>query len=179
MNKLCVAFLLTLVNAFSICAQIATYGSPDGHYVYMNVGPSCTVFQIDQNQPFTMVMNGVKEGWFMYSSPAGGIMVSGNMQQLAIITFNPPAKKIFKLINISSSGGTDYNSYNNGNSYHSGRSRSQIQADINHIERLMQDAKHSQSLDNSISGNIGYNGIIQKYEQMLRDLYQELNAASY
>lgn len=124
-----------------------------------------------------LAIYGSNDGHYVYT--AGGIMVSGNLQQLALITFNPAAKKVFNLINISSAGGNDYNPYNSMPQYQSGRSREQIQADINHIERLMQEAKENQSHDKSISGTIGYNNIIQKYEQMLRDLYQELSRASY
>lgn len=181
MKTLCILFIVVILSTFSTMAQIATYKSENGHTVYMKVSSSFTTFQIDNNQPFNMVMNGTQNGWFMYSSPSGGITVSFDMQTLAVIYLNPPSTTMFTLVNMSSDG-VGYNSYGSSSGsqqYQSGRSRAQIQADINHNQRLMQDAKRNQANDTSITGQIGYNGIIQRYEQRLNELYQELNNANY
>ena len=60
-----------------------------------------------------------------------------------------------------------------------GRSREQIQADIDKRTELMQEAIENQNLNNSISGRIGYSGIIQRYQQQIRELQAEYNSATY
>lgn len=177
MKRLCV-IMMFLLNAIFVFSQIATYKSENGHVVNVSVTPSYTMFQIDGNEPFSMTMGGMSNGWYMYLSPTGNICVSVDLQSLMIISGNPPSQLLFKLANMSS-GPSDYTMPSTPNQYQSGRSKAQIQTDINHTERLMNDARSNQSNDQSISGQIGYNGIIQRYEQRLRELYQELSNASY
>ena len=60
-----------------------------------------------------------------------------------------------------------------------GRSREQIQADIDKRTELMQEAIGNRNLNSSISGKIGYSGIIQRYQQQIRELQAEYNSATY
>lgn len=69
------------------------------------------------------------------------------------------------------------NSLNRNSNY--GRSREQIQKDIDNRTKLMQEAIEHQNLNNSISGRIGYSGIIQRYQQQIKELQAEYNSATY
>lgn len=65
-----------------------------------------------------------------------------------------------------------YNIPNTNSMYSTGRSRVQIQADINHTQKLMDDAIRNQSNNSSVTA-VGYNSIIQGYKQRLYELQIE------
>lgn len=186
MKRLLLSFVMLFVALFVCAQQVLTYVSEDNHTVKVSATSTCTYFQIDNQQPFALQVTGVSNGMFLYATPAGGIAISSDMQTLMITTYNPSGTMVFTLQESSLSGyqGETVNSYSGygygsqSNNY-SGRSRAQIEYDINKTERYMNDAISNRENTSSYSLKVQYNSIISNYESRLEELYRELANAPY
>lgn len=182
MMKRLFIIMALLTNAWFAFSQIATYKSNNGHVVNMAVTSSYTMFQLDGNNPFTLVMSGVSNGWYMYSFASGTIGVSLDLQNLVIVTANPPTQLLFKLVTFSS-GSTSPSMPSVPGQYQSHRSRSQIQYDINKTEARIEDneriLKGLQDRNESYTLWPTYQRLIREDRDRLYQLQQELINADY
>lgn len=183
MRRLCI-IMAFVINAFIAFSQVATYKSENGNVVNMSSTPSCTFFQINGNDPFSMVVTGINNGWYVYFSPAGSIWVSVDLQNLSVVSGNPPTTEMFKLTNISGTPGGGGGAVPSApTQYQSGRSQAQIQYDITKTqgrisdnERILGDLQRN---NQSVTLWPSYQRMIREDRDRLYQLQQELANASY
>lgn len=181
MKKLFV-IMVFILNATFVFSQISTYKSENGYIVNMSATPNYTMFQINGNEPFSMTMSGINNGWYMYLSPTGNICLSLDLQHLMIISGNPPSQLLFKLVNVSS-GSSSYSMPSTPNQYQSGRNRYQIQNDINKTQERISDNERIlgdlQERNQSVTLWPTYQRLIREGRDRLYQLQRELSSADY